>query len=86
MVAKEGLRSIAIADPFYLHGGMLDDNDSSNILREYVETFMVMNKDKETILLPFFLTECHFLIVLYPQVSQALYLDSSSNVCPKYYI
>ena len=55
LVAKGGLRSLAIADPFYLHGGMLDDNDSTKILREYVETFMVKNKDKETILLPFFL-------------------------------
>lgn len=87
IIRKEKISQIAVADPYYMHEGFLASGDvKREATRKYIKDFMLMKKDKEMILLPYHPSEGRaILIVLYPQVSHALYLNSSKNTERKDY-
>jgi hypothetical protein len=54
IIRKEQISLIAVADPYYMHEGFLGISDVERLAAtKYIEDFMVMNKDKERIMLPY---------------------------------
>ena len=54
LVKKEELSHIAVADPYYMSESFLKQGDvERKAVEEYVTKFMLDNKDKEMILLPY---------------------------------
>ena len=54
IVRREQVTGLAVADPYYMHEGFLSINDANRqYASQYIEEFLVSNKDKETILLPY---------------------------------
>ena len=52
MVAKEQIPNIAVADPYYMRQIVLDCPSGRKFMMEYLQSFMVENKDKEIMLVP----------------------------------
>lgn len=63
----------------------LDTPTGRKSMREYLQSFMVRNKNKKIMLVHCSLKERYLLIVLYPKVCQAFYLESSRNTRPEDY-
>ncbi|XBI51893.1 hypothetical protein VPH35_034350 [Triticum aestivum] len=78
---------IFVADLYFMHEGFLAVCAMHReYARDYIVDFMVANKDKEAILVPYHpLGGRAVLIILYPRYSHALYLDSSKNMNKKDY-
>ena len=79
IIGIEQIPYICVADPYFMHEGFLA------VCPEHREglhrDFMVANKDKETILVPYHpIHGSAVLIILYPRFSHALCLDSSKNM------
>ena len=54
IVRREQVTGLAVADRYYMHEGFLSINDANRqYASQYIEEFLVSNKDKETILLPY---------------------------------
>jgi hypothetical protein len=54
IIRKEQISLIAVADPYYMHEDLLGISDVERLaVTNYIKDFMVMNKDKERILLPY---------------------------------
>ena len=54
LVKKEELSQIAVADPYYMSESFLNLGDKErNGAEKYITKFMLDNKDKEIILLPY---------------------------------
>lgn len=54
IVRREQIPGLAVADPYYMHEGFLSINEvNREYASKYIEDFLVLNKDKETILLPY---------------------------------
>ena len=54
IVRREQVTGLAVVDPYYMHEGFLSINDANRqYASQYIEEFLVSNKDKETILLPY---------------------------------
>ena len=54
VVSREKISKIVVADPYYMCESNLLDRESRRVATEYIEEFMVANKHKEIILLPYF--------------------------------
>ena len=54
VVSREKISKIAVADPLYMCDSNLRHCKSRRAATEYIEEFMVANKHKEIILLPYF--------------------------------
>ena len=54
VVSRKKISKIAVADPFYMCESNLLGRESRRVATEYIEEFMVANKHKEIILLPYF--------------------------------
>ena len=52
-VRVENIKYICVADPFYMHESFLAVCTEHEYARDYLINFMVSNKDKETILVPY---------------------------------
>ncbi|KAK1613113.1 hypothetical protein QYE76_036786 [Lolium multiflorum] len=78
---------IAVADPYYMRDSQLQDGSSTRTKAvRYLESFMLMNKEKNTILLPVFPEDKYCtLIILCPKWSLAQYFDSSNTTTKKDY-
>ena len=56
ILRREQVTGLGVADPYYMHEGFLSINDANRqYASQYIEEFLVSNKDKETILLPYHL-------------------------------
>ena len=54
VINREEISQIAVADPYYIHEFFLSLSDYElKTAREYIENFMLMNKDKEMVLVPY---------------------------------
>ena len=52
IVRREQVTDLAVADPYDMYEGLLSINANHQYVSQYIEEFLVSNKDKETILLP----------------------------------
>ncbi|KAK1692076.1 hypothetical protein QYE76_008773 [Lolium multiflorum] len=79
-IVKEGTPTIAIMDPFYMRESIICNAGDQAIATKQVEDFMLANIKKGAILIPYF-PEDKFctLIVVHPQHSHAVYLDSGRD-------
>ncbi|KAK1652083.1 hypothetical protein QYE76_069888 [Lolium multiflorum] len=79
-IVKEGTPTIAIMDPFYMRESIICNAGDRAIATRQVEDFMLANIKKGAILIPYF-PEDKFctLIVVHPQHSHAVYLDSGRD-------
>ncbi|KAK1681184.1 hypothetical protein QYE76_042032 [Lolium multiflorum] len=79
-IVKEGTPTIAIMDPFYMRESIICNAGDRAIATRQVEDFMLANIKKGAILIPYF-PEDKFctLIVVHPQHSHAIYLDSGRD-------
>ncbi|KAK1628880.1 hypothetical protein QYE76_003195 [Lolium multiflorum] len=79
-IVKEGTPTIAIMDPFYMRESIICNPGDRAIATRQVEDFMLANIKKGAILIPYF-PEDKFctLIVVHPQHSHAVYLDSGRD-------
>ncbi|KAK1670637.1 hypothetical protein QYE76_058796 [Lolium multiflorum] len=79
-IVKEGTPTIAIMDPFYMRESIICNPGDRAIATQQVEDFMLANIKKGAILIPYF-PEDKFctLIVVHPQHSHAVYLDSGRD-------
>ena len=54
VIKREEISQIAVADPYYMHESFLSLGDYElKTAREYIENFMLMNKEKEMVLVPY---------------------------------
>jgi hypothetical protein len=54
IIRREQIPSLAVADPYYMHEGFLSINEvNREYASKYIEDFLVINKDKGTILPPY---------------------------------
>ena len=54
VIRREKISQISVADPYYMHESFLTLGEyERKTAREYIENFMVMNKDKEMVLVPY---------------------------------
>ena len=54
IIRREQISQIYVADPYYRHQSFLSlDDFECKANREYIEYFMIANKYKETVLLPY---------------------------------
>ncbi|KAK1605587.1 hypothetical protein QYE76_029260 [Lolium multiflorum] len=79
-IVKEGTLTITIMDPFYMRESIICNAGDQAIATKQVEDFMLANIKKGAILIPYF-PEDKFctLIVVHPQHSHAIYLDSGRD-------
>ncbi|KAK1668544.1 hypothetical protein QYE76_056703 [Lolium multiflorum] len=79
-IVKEETPTIAIMDPFYMRESIICNAGDRAIATQQVEDFMLANIKKGAILIPYF-PEDKFctLIVVHPQHSHAVYLDSGRD-------
>ena len=56
VMKREEVSQICVADPYYMHESFLSLGDfERETAREYLQNFMVQNKDRETVLMPYHL-------------------------------
>ena len=55
IVIKEQIPGIAIADPYYMQEIFMVTSDGRDFSRDYMQDFMVKNKDKDIMLVPCFI-------------------------------
>ncbi|KAK1692042.1 hypothetical protein QYE76_008739 [Lolium multiflorum] len=86
-INRERPRHIAVADPYYMHDSQLQDGSRTRTKAvRYLQNFMLMHKESNTILLPVFPEDKYCtLIILDPKWSLAQYFDSSSTTTKKDY-
>ncbi|KAK1613294.1 hypothetical protein QYE76_036967 [Lolium multiflorum] len=79
-IVKEGTPIITIMDPFYMRESIIYNDGDRAIATQQVQDFMLANIKKSGILIPYF-PEDKFctLIVVHPQHSHAIYLDSGRD-------
>ncbi|KAK1629083.1 hypothetical protein QYE76_003398 [Lolium multiflorum] len=79
-IVKEETPTITIMDPFYMRESIICNAGDRAIATQQVEDFMLANIKKGAILIPYF-PEDKFctLIVVHPQHSHAVYLDSGRD-------
>ena len=54
VINREQISQIAVADPYYMHESFLLLNDYElKTAREYIKNFILMNKDKEMVLVSY---------------------------------
>jgi hypothetical protein len=54
IVRREHITGLAVMDPYYMHEGFLSINEANRqYASKYIKDFLVINKDKEMILLPY---------------------------------
>ena len=54
IVRREKVTGLAVADPYYMHEGFLGVcAEQREYMRDYIVSFMLANKDKEAILVPY---------------------------------
>ena len=53
-VFKDGTQGVTIVDPFYMRDSVLGNSGDRRVVVEYLQTFMLANKRKDYILMPFF--------------------------------
>ena len=54
IIGVEQIRHICVADPYYMHEGFLGVcAEQREYARDYIVSFMLANKDKEAILVPY---------------------------------
>ena len=54
VINREEISQIAVADPYYMHESFLSLSDYElKTAREYIKNFMLMNKEKEMVLVPY---------------------------------
>jgi hypothetical protein len=54
IMEREVVSQICVADPYYMHESFLSLGDFEHeAARDYLENFMISNKDNEIILLPY---------------------------------
>ncbi|KAK1602665.1 hypothetical protein QYE76_037218 [Lolium multiflorum] len=79
-IVKEGTPTIAIMDPFYMRESIICNAGDREIATRQVEDFMLANIKKGAILIPYFPEDMYCtLIVVHPQHSHAVYLDSGRD-------
>ncbi|KAK1661483.1 hypothetical protein QYE76_049642 [Lolium multiflorum] len=79
-IVKEGTPTIAIMDPFYMRESIICNAGDRAIATRQVEDFMLANIKKGAILIPYFPEDMYCtLIVVHPQHSHAVYLDSGRD-------
>ncbi|KAK1644835.1 hypothetical protein QYE76_062640 [Lolium multiflorum] len=79
-IVKEGTPTIAIMDPFYMRESIICNAGDRAIATRQVEDFMMANIKKGAILIPYFPEDMYCtLIVVHPQHSHAVYLDSGRD-------
>ncbi|KAK1629632.1 hypothetical protein QYE76_003947 [Lolium multiflorum] len=86
-INRERPRHIAVADPYYMRDSQLQDGSRTRTkVVRYLQNFMLMYKESNTILLPVFPEDKYCtLIILDPKWSLAQYFDSSSTTTKKDY-
>ncbi|KAK1602531.1 hypothetical protein QYE76_017962 [Lolium multiflorum] len=86
-INRERPRHIAVADPYYMRDSQLQDGSKTRTKAvRYLQNFMLMYKESNTILLPVFPEDKYCtLIILDPKWSLAQYFDSSSTTTKKDY-
>ncbi|KAK1679082.1 hypothetical protein QYE76_039930 [Lolium multiflorum] len=86
-INRERPRHIAVADPYYMRDSQLQDGSRTRTKAvRYLQNFMLMHKENNTILLPVFPEDKYCtLIILDPKWSLAQYFDSSSTTTKKDY-
>ncbi|KAK1663555.1 hypothetical protein QYE76_051714 [Lolium multiflorum] len=86
-INRERPRHIAVADPYYMRDSQLQDGSRTRTKAvRYLQNFMLMYKESNTILLPVFPEDKYCtLIILDPKWSLAQYFDSSSTTTKKDY-
>ncbi|KAK1652854.1 hypothetical protein QYE76_070659 [Lolium multiflorum] len=84
-IDKEGTPGIAIMDPFYMRESIICNPGDRAIATKQIEDFLLLNIKKSGILIPYFPKDKYCtLIVVHPQHSHAIYLDSG-RYKKKYY-
>ena len=54
VMKREEVSQICVADPYYMHESFLSLGDFEHeTAREYLQNFMVQNKDREIVLVPY---------------------------------
>src|SRR4051812_24289881 len=53
VIKREEISQIAVADPYYMHESLSLSDYELKIVREYIENLMLMNKEKEMVLVPY---------------------------------
>ena len=54
IMKTEEVSQICVADPYYMHESFLSlDDFECETAREYLQNFMVQNKDQQIVLLPY---------------------------------
>ncbi|KAK1661348.1 hypothetical protein QYE76_049507 [Lolium multiflorum] len=76
-IVKEGTPGVAIMDPFYMRESIICNAGDRAIATKQVEDFLLVNIKKSGILIPYFAEDT--LIVMHPQHSHAIYLDSGRD-------
>ncbi|KAK1643058.1 hypothetical protein QYE76_060863 [Lolium multiflorum] len=86
-INRERPPHIAVADPYYMRDSQLQDGSRTRTKAvRYLQNFMLMYKESNTILLPVFPEDKYCtLIILDPKWSLAQYFDSSSTTTKKDY-
>ncbi|KAK1609936.1 hypothetical protein QYE76_033609 [Lolium multiflorum] len=86
-INRERPRHIAVADPYYMRDSQLQDGSSTRTKAvRYLQNFMLMYKESNTILLHVFPEDKYCtLIILEPKWSLAQYFESSSMTTKKDY-
>ncbi|KAK1611786.1 hypothetical protein QYE76_035459 [Lolium multiflorum] len=86
-INRERPGHIAVADPYYMRDSQLQDGSRTRTKAvRYLQNFMLMYKESNTILLPVFPEDKYCtLIILDPKWSLAQYFDSSSTTTKKDY-
>ncbi|KAK1619417.1 hypothetical protein QYE76_024934 [Lolium multiflorum] len=86
-INRERPRHIAVADPYYMRDSQLQDGSKTRTKAvRYLQNFMLMYKESNTILLPVFPEDKYCtLIILDLKWSLAQYFDSSSTTTKKDY-
>ncbi|KAK1662795.1 hypothetical protein QYE76_050954 [Lolium multiflorum] len=86
-INRERPRHIAVADPYYMRDSQLQDGSRTRTKAvRYLQNFMLMYKESNTILLPVFPEDKYCtLIILDPKWSLAQYFNSSSTTTKKDY-
>ena len=53
-IKREATPYVAVADPYYMRDSQLVESGTRNVATEYLQRFMLNNKRKNNLLLPFF--------------------------------
>ena len=54
LVYNDNVKNVAVGDPYYMFEKLLNTADGYRAVRNYMESFMVDNKKKDTLLVPYF--------------------------------